>query len=1181
MAMNIKELTVLIADDNERDYNTIRNLLLKLDMWKFNIKWVSTCRDTLDTIRQNQYDLYFLSHGFGSHQDRAFLYQELGQNPIVPLILLVENEKRSMIAKFVRFEVADYLPKRMLNEIDMERSVRYSLKYKQLTQSVEIKQRKLAIQNTIKRKRQEGTKPLQRHDDISLNGKFLIDYVQDGVILIQNYRIIMANDAFAKKIGFRVNDILGSDIRSLISIKDVKRIAYYYKEDKLLKEVSQEEQFRFIHKDESTIVPVRVTNSLITYQNNPAIVSTVQDVTEHRWLMAQLRKLTHALELSPVSIFMADVSGHIEYVNPQFSQITGYDWKEIIGQNIHTLQKNGCIPKHYTKLWDKTALGKKWHKEVKNYRKNGEQYWADTMVIPITNSAAGITHFLLLEEDITKRKDAINALAESEKRYRMVFDTNIEGVEMLDAMGVIFDCNSTYQRLVNYSHDEIIGKHATDFIVEQDRDAFSEKFLRLRDINHSDHETALINKDGEIIPVWKQMQTVYNPKGELMGIIVYNRDLTDRVKAVQSLSTITRAVDQNPDLIWITDPKGNFIYVNMAFTEVTGYTLQESIDENLRLFESEQVPAYGYESLWDTVSVGFEWRGEMKNVSKHGEEYWLYTVISPITDEDGKLTHFVAICENVTERQRLDSEIEDSHKRIERLVKEHISELTKTKNVNVQLKKEIGRRQRLEKALRQSRTRLQTRYKGIPAPSYAAWQHTKDDFILVDYNGLTAMTFHSGVIDPMTQKASVVFQNKPQTIKDLTRCYNEKIMIEREEEYQLLTTGETRYLVTSYAFVQPNLVMAYMEDISERREMEKQLQQQQEHFEASLADHASELFKINNALQYEVIRRKQAEEHLRANQIQHEKFLHEITGVREDLEIERFKHEQTKRELKGYQEHIDDFVDARTVSLRSENKRMQDKISGYTETEKALRDSADFLRKQYKAVPYPAYAWQSFGDDLVLVNYNDAATEIMHATSDLLGKTASEIFMDRKQVLSDFEHCLKKQTSIKREAPYELIKTGDVRYFITHYNFLPPNLVMVHMEDITEYKMVEEAFQKSEQRYLLSLDERAELICHYWPDGIIRFVNSGYYSYFNKEPDMIIGQELPFIYNEDIKKLEEHLNSLTSDNPVSAIEYRVEKPNGKIYWQQWMHRAIFDEYGQLLEIEAFGKDISRRKELGL
>lgn len=121
---------------------------------------------------------------------------------------------------------------------------------------------------------------------------------------------------------------------------------------------------------------------------------------------------------------------------------------------------------------------------------------------------------------------------------------------------------------------------------------------------------------------------------------------------------LSRAVEQSPSTVIITNAQGAIEYVNPKFTEITGYTSEEVIGKNPRIFKSGATPPESYQKLWETITAGGEWRGEFLNRKKGGELYWESASISPIPDENGVITHYVAVKEDITARKEAEEEIE-------------------------------------------------------------------------------------------------------------------------------------------------------------------------------------------------------------------------------------------------------------------------------------------------------------------------------------------------------------------------------------------------------------------------------------------------------------------------------------------------------------------------------------------
>jgi|GEM_PF-5913021 len=131
----------------------------------------------------------------------------------------------------------------------------------------------------------------------------------------------------------------------------------------------------------------------------------------------EIRQLSQAVEQSPASVMITDLEGRIEYVNPKFSDVTGYAAEEVLGKNPRILTTGEKHPKEYKELWDTITAGKEWKGEFHNQKKNGELYWESATIAPLRNNKGTFSHFIAITEDITEKKLADQKLLES---YRTI-----------------------------------------------------------------------------------------------------------------------------------------------------------------------------------------------------------------------------------------------------------------------------------------------------------------------------------------------------------------------------------------------------------------------------------------------------------------------------------------------------------------------------------------------------------------------------------------------------------------------------------------------------------------------------------------------------------------------------------------------------------------------------------------
>ena len=205
---------------------------------------------------------------------------------------------------------------------------------------------------------------------------------------------------------------------------------------------SDKTSFIFSHRLASGDVRfVEVHSSPITLGGKQSLFSIIHDITERKEAEEELRKLSLAVEQSPASIVITDTRGNIEYVNPKFTQVSGYTMEEVRGKNPNILKSGETPPEEYKRLWEAISAGNDWRGEFHNKKKNGELFWEMASISPVKNANNDITNFVAVKEDITERKRAEEALRHAQK---------LESIGTL-AGGIAHDFNNLLNAIMGQS----------------------------------------------------------------------------------------------------------------------------------------------------------------------------------------------------------------------------------------------------------------------------------------------------------------------------------------------------------------------------------------------------------------------------------------------------------------------------------------------------------------------------------------------------------------------------------------------------------------------------------------------------------------------------------------------------------------------------------------------------------
>lgn len=244
-------------------------------------------------------------------------------------------------------------------------------------------------------------------------------------------------------------------------------------------------------------------------------------------------------------------------------------------------------------------------------------------------------------------------LRESEREIRALFDGVNEAVFIHDAeTGEILDVNLTACRMFGYDREELrrmsveqLSSGETPFTQEQAMELMRRGLASepVADEWHAKHRSGrLFWAEVNARPVEIRGQT---------RLLVTGRDITARKRASTEIRMMSKAVEQSAASIVITDAHGVIEYANPATFRLTGYTTEELLGKKPNIFKSGKTSPYEYRKLWKTILEGHEWRGEFHNRKKGGGHYWESASISSIVDESGKITHFLAVKEDITERK--------------------------------------------------------------------------------------------------------------------------------------------------------------------------------------------------------------------------------------------------------------------------------------------------------------------------------------------------------------------------------------------------------------------------------------------------------------------------------------------------------------------------------------------------
>jgi len=365
------------------------------------------------------------------------------------------------------------------------------------------------------------------------------------------------------------------------------------------------------------------------------------------------------LNATPEGIVAVGTDQTIRYFNPAAEAIFGFSTEEAVGQPLDLLIPEGARPHHHAYVTEfahgpdtTRRMGER--REIRGRRRDGSTFPAEASIIKLAWRGSSLLAAII------KDLSDIRALEEERSRLAEILEATPDFVGMADRTGRTLYHNRAAQRIlgldgnppppewrVEYGHPRRMAEML-----------MNEAFPVAREQGQWEGESALLNADGEEVPVSQLILAHRDRQGEIAFISTIARDLRPYKRTEQELRKLTRALTQTADMVWITDPEGTVEFVNPAFEEATGYSQEEAVGRPISaVLKPEDQDDDFYQRLADQLHQGEDFREVFTHRSREGCCLFIDETISPVFDEGGSLTHFIATGRDVTERFRLEERL--------------------------------------------------------------------------------------------------------------------------------------------------------------------------------------------------------------------------------------------------------------------------------------------------------------------------------------------------------------------------------------------------------------------------------------------------------------------------------------------------------------------------------------------
>jgi nitrogen fixation negative regulator NifL len=404
--------------------------------------------------------------------------------------------------------------------------------------------------------------------------------------------------------------------------------------------------------------------------NHHLLVGALRHAIQRNHHEQELKHLAAIIESSDDGIGSGTLDGIIVSWNKGATRIYGYTAEEVVGRSMSML-----VPPEQAgetaKILDTIRRGESLdHIETVRMRKDGARIFVSLSLSPIRNAIGAITSFSVIARDITVRKRAERLLREAEEKYRGIFENVLEGIFQTTPDGRILATNPAWARTLGYDSPEEMISSITNlaqqhYVDPQRRDEYKRLLNERGDAKG--FEAQVYRKDRSVIWISLSARAIRDETGAVVRYEGFVQDITERKRSEERLRLQISALESAANGIVITESNGNITWVNAAFTTLTGYSKEEVIGQNPRLLRSGQHDAKFYRNLWQTITSGRVWHGEIVNKRKDNSLYTEEMTITPVRNLDGAVTHFIAMKQDVTRRKRMEEALQKSQRYNRRL----------------------------------------------------------------------------------------------------------------------------------------------------------------------------------------------------------------------------------------------------------------------------------------------------------------------------------------------------------------------------------------------------------------------------------------------------------------------------------------------------------------------------------
>ncbi|WP_416865020.1 MAG: PAS domain S-box protein [Imperialibacter sp.] len=423
-------------------------------------------------------------------------------------------------------------------------------------------------------------------------------------------------------------------------------------------ETNWEKEYRYLRADDSFAF-VADRGFVIRDDKGNAIrmVGAMHDVTQQKEEENRLKLLESVITTTNDAVIITEttktsgIGRKIIYVNEAFTKMTGYTADDVKGKSPKILQGPKSDQLELKRLDLAIKNSESCTISTINYKKNGEEYWVSVSLSPVADNKGIITHWIAIERDISEAKRSQQRLQEANRKVSNTLESIQDGFFSLNTNWRITYWNKEAEKILNKKREEIVGNNFWEVFPET-------KSMKFFNDSHTAMKKSIsIRFEEYFSPLQIWLEGSAFPSED--GLTIYFKDITDRKKAEIDLLKFKNVIKNSRDGVGILDNHGNTIYLNPAFSEILGYTV-ESLEKGIgpRSTYSDKKLA---EEVFGTLLAGNYWKGDVQLINAKGEILDFYLSAGPIVDDQGHLIAIYGIHTDISGRKKAEKALQDAY----------------------------------------------------------------------------------------------------------------------------------------------------------------------------------------------------------------------------------------------------------------------------------------------------------------------------------------------------------------------------------------------------------------------------------------------------------------------------------------------------------------------------------------